>query len=242
MYVRPFALGAVLFTAAAVLSMVVSLGWPPPAAADDREANQPAIVRREPGAGELKALVGHLPEAFRGGLSDTDLVKELEAVVFAFDYRGGPIRLWVEVEEVGQKTMPKQFPKEAEGWQFAASEGQVCFALLRGVSERIGRLAARAGKKHSTEAVEDFLIYQAKDRTFKNPKDNSHTSSTGHLNPLWYGWKKAKVEAEVLDAKPKPGEAVALFVVKAAEAIDGGKEPRKAKLTLKAVLGSGTKD
>jgi hypothetical protein len=239
---RPLAIGSVLFAGAAALSVVAGPGWLPPAGADDKKPDSPAVTRREPSAAELGLLVSHLPEAFRQGLSDADLVKELEAVVFAFDYRGGPIRLWVEVEEVGQKTIPGRFPKEVDDWQFAAREGHVCFALRRGVSERVGRLASAAGKKSSTEAVEDFLIYRAKDRTFKDPKDNSHTSSTGRLNPLWYGWKKAKVEPQVLDAKPKPGEAVALFAVKAEETTAGVKEPRKAKLTLKAVLGSGTKD
>ncbi|MBO0700442.1 MAG: hypothetical protein J2P46_18740 [Zavarzinella sp.] len=242
MRVSPFAIGSVLSAGAAALSVVAGLGWLPRAGADDKEADQPAVTRREPSEGEFRALVSHVPEPFRGGLSDADLLKELEGVVFAFDYRGGPIRLWAEVEEVGQETMPKRFPKEADGWQFVAPEGHVCFALRRGVSERISRLATRAGKKNSTESVEDFLIYRAKDRTFKDPKDNSHTSSTGHVSPLWYGWKKAKIEPEVLHAKPKPGEAVALFVVTAAETTDGVKEPRKAKLTLKAVFGAGKKD
>ncbi|HEY1381900.1 MAG TPA: hypothetical protein VGF55_34185, partial [Gemmataceae bacterium] len=174
--------------------------------------------------------------------SDADLVQELEGVVFAFDYRGGPIRLWAEVEEVGQETMPRRFPKAADGWQFAAPEGHVCFAVRRGVSERISRLATRAGKKSSTTSVEDFLIYRAKDRTFPDPKDNSHVSSTGHVNPLWYGWKTARVESEAPGATPKPGEPVALLVVKAEETTAGVKQPRKAKLTLKAVFGADKKN
>ncbi|HEY1375225.1 MAG TPA: hypothetical protein VGF55_00435, partial [Gemmataceae bacterium] len=70
---RPFITGGVVCGAAVGWSLLADLGWPPPAAADDKGADRPAVTRREPSAGELRALVSHVPEAFRGGRSDADL-------------------------------------------------------------------------------------------------------------------------------------------------------------------------
>jgi hypothetical protein len=210
------------------------------AAADEKPLGPGGIERKELNKGELGRLVEHIPEQFRKGLSDAELAKELETTAFAFDYKGGPIRLWVEIEETGQETMEKRFPDSktsSENWRFAGDEGHICFALRRGLSERVSKLATAAGVKNSTEAVGIFLIYEAKKPGFKG-KDNAYSGSTGRDNPLWYGWKKYKLDPQYPDVKPKKGEEATLFIVTAEETTEGAKEPRKVKLTLKAIFGA----
>jgi hypothetical protein len=210
------------------------------ATADEKPLGSWGIERKELSKDEIHQLVKHMPKPFREGLSDAELAKELETTAFAFDYKGGPIRLWLEIEETGQETMPKRFPAEIDQWQFAPDpdEGHVCFAIRRGCSERAGKLARQAGVKHSTEDVGIYLIYESKRPGQKEAKDNSYHDATGRTNPLWYGWKKYKLDPQYPEVKPKKGEEVSLFVVKAEETTEGVKEPRKVKLTLKAIFGA----
>jgi hypothetical protein len=210
---------------------------PPTAAGDD----VPAVTRREPNAGELTALVEHIRKELRGDQSDADLLKDLDPVVFAFDYKGGPARFWLEVEETGQKTLARRLPEKADDWRFAAKAGHVCFAVRRNVSERVAKTAAAAGKKVGVDSAAVQLIFEAAERASDDPKGSAnHVSS--HIRPVWYAWQNAKVKPEVLDGKPKPGEATGLYAVNAGESTEGVKEPRKVKLTLKAVFGDEKKD
>jgi hypothetical protein len=222
-----------------LVGAVLAANFPSPSPADEPKPAGPGITKKNLSKNEMKQLVEHIPEPFRKGISDENLVKELETVAFAFDFRGGPIDLWLEIEESGQKTMEKVFADGPVrgGWRFAAEEGHVCFAMRRGVSERVSKLATAANIKHSTKPIGIYLMYNATKTNSDKAKDNSYNSGTAREEPLWFGWKQHKTKTQQPDVKIKPGEEVTLFVVEAEETTEGVKEPRKAKVTLKAVFG-----
>jgi hypothetical protein len=220
---------------------IMTSGRRPNSQDDENALGFGEIRRKELSKDEIHRLVEHMPQPFREGLSDAELAKELETIAFAFDYKGGPFRLWVEIEETGQETMPKRLPHpQIDDWQFAPDpdEGHVCFALRRGVSGRASKLATQAGVKHSTQDVGIYLMYESKKAGQKNAKDNGYNFATGKTNPLWYGWKKYKLDPQYPEVKAKKGEDVTLFVVTAEETTEGVKEPRKVKMTLKAIFGA----
>lgn len=221
-------------TSQAILGWVlVLLGLSGVAAAAPAPSVTPTKLHKR----EINHLVSHIPMPFRRGVPDEGLVKELETVAFAFDFKGGPIKLWLEVEETGQKTMEKVFTDGSgrDGWRFNAEEGHVCFAIRRGVSQRISKLATAAKVKHSTQSAGIFLMYKATRTKSDKPKDNGYTGMTSRVEPLWYGWKEARLTTRTPAPKLESGKEAALFVV---EAVEGGvKAPRKVKLVLKAVLG-----
>lgn len=202
-------------------------------AAGDKGVPAPTITRKDLTKDELQYVTRHVPEPFRRGLSDEQLAKELAMVACAFDYAGGGIRFWLEVDEKGQETMSKRLPAgKDEVWEVKSPEGHVYVALRRGVSERIALLAAQVGKKADFASVGIF-VYRDRKGVVGPP-----AVSIGHDNALWYGWKKSKVSVEQPDVRPKLGEETTVCVIRAEETTEGVKEPRTVKLTVKAVIGN----
>src|SRR5262245_9487671 len=107
-----------LFVIAVAAAIVRFPGLLSTAAADEKPST-PTMTRKDLSESEMKRLVSHMPEQFRKGVSDAELVKELETISFAFDFKGGPIDLWLEIEEHGQKTMAKVYTHTGArgGWK-----------------------------------------------------------------------------------------------------------------------------
>jgi hypothetical protein len=190
----------------------------------------PGVARKDFSKAELDRIVNHVPKQFRQDISDLDLAKELEMTGIAFDFTGGPIQFWLEIEETGQETiLPRKYPSRA-GWNLAGPEGHVFLGLRRSLSERIGKLATAAKLPHSTEVGALIMVG---DSTAPG-KSLGHTTA----NVLWYAWKKHKLDTQYPNVVPREGEEQTLFILTAEETTEGVQVPRKVKLTLKAPIPS----
>jgi len=178
--------------------------------------------------GELASLVSYLPEPI-GKLygSDAACFTDLDGKAFAWEYAGGPIRLWLEFEEKGQSTVPERFPLKADDWLAKGETGHVVFWVRRGVSDKINAALKRAGKPEgATEAVGLGVTVSS--------SAGGMNGSIAYDNPLWFGWvghafdDRPWAEVALPDYVPTP-----VLVLEARERKGGNREPRNAKLTLK---------
>src|SRR5262245_49801459 len=93
---------------------------------------------------EQAQLLSYLPEPVRKLYgSDADCLKDLDGKVFAWEYTGGPLRLWLEFGEKGQSTVPERFPLMADDWLAKGEAGRVVFWVRRGVSEKMNAALKR---------------------------------------------------------------------------------------------------
>ena len=142
---------------------------------------------------------------------------------------GGPIQFWLEIEEIGQEPiLPKKYPSK-DGWTLTGPEGHVFLGFRRSIPERVSKLAAAAGIKHSTEVGAGIMLGDS------TAPGNSlrHTVAAA----LWYAWKKHKLDAQYPEFARKLWEEQTLFVLTSEETSEGVKTPRKVTVTLKAVFG-----
>ena len=189
-----------------------------------------ASIKWVPGTNEEQAaFISHIPEPIRKLYGTAfQCFTDLEGKAVAWEYSGGPVRLWMEFEEQGQSTVPKRYP-EREDWLVKGQTGRVIFWIRRGVSEKINTVLKRAGKPEGdTSAVGLGVIITS--------SAGGRNDSVGYTNPLWYGWggysfSREQPTDEVLlrGYEPTP-----FYVLEAAESKAAGvEEARRAKLTLK---------
>jgi hypothetical protein len=183
------------------------------------------------------ALPRDYPEFLRAGMTDERLAQDLELQAWAFDYSGGPLRCWLEVAEVGQKTMSIRHPTEGYGdWVCPAEAGHLVFSVGRGASERMKVLMQKQGK----DAFPESMTFNLKLRSNPVGKSGSFGTSTGD-SPLWYRWpgadKKLTVKADEIEAY-KLEEAFTIISIECTEQEPAKKgSPRKATLALKGSFG-----
>ncbi len=190
------------------------------------------VIAWVPGTKQEQAeLVSHIPDAIRklfGEDADYKCFQSLEGHAIAWEYTGGPVRMWLEFEEKGQSTVPKRYPAQ-EDWLLKGETGRVIFWIRRGVSDKINTVLKRAGKPEGdTSAVELGVMISS--------PAGGLSDSVGHKNPLWYGWTGYKFDKE-LPQKEVPlttDGPTAFYSLEATEVnVPEGKEPRRAKVTLK---------
>jgi hypothetical protein len=184
------------------------------------------------------ALAREYPAVLREGMSDEQLAKDLERQAWAFEFTGGPLRCWVEVEEAGQETMPPRQPSQGE-WECDAREGRCVFSVGREASERMKRIMQKLGKDAHSESV-------TVDLRFRSPADGrSGSFGASHGGPpLWYGWPGEKSFAVRADPVGAATEEVFTIVrLECAEPAPAKKDaPRKVVLVLKGVFGKSKKE
>ncbi len=176
---------------------------------------------------DLSEFVSHLPEPVRKLYgSDADCFTDLGGKAFAWEYAGGPLRLWLEFEEKGQSTVPARHP-ENEGWLARGETGRVVFWARRGVSDKMNAALKRAGKPEGdTRAVELGVTVAS--------SAGGTGGAVGYVNPLWFGWAghafddRPWAEVALPDFVPTP-----VLLLEAREKKAGNREPRNARLTLK---------
>jgi len=206
--------------------MVVESGMP---VAPMPRPKVPAVVRWVPGTKEEQAaFIAHIPEPIRKLYgSDFQCFTDLEGKAFAWEYAGGPVRLWLEFEEKGQSTVPRRYP-EREDWVIKGDTGRVIFWVRRGVSDKINSVLKRAGKPEGDTSAVGLGV------TITSPAGGQN-NSVGYKNPLWYGWDGYSFASErpVEELRLPPDEPAAILVLDATETKADGKGPRRAKLVLK---------
>lgn len=177
---------------------------------------------------EQARFVSHIPEPIRKLYgSDFTLFKDLGGVAYAWEFGGGPFRLWVEFEEDGQSTVPKRYPPQDDDWLVKAETGRVIFWARRGVSDKVNSVLERANKPTGDTSAVGLGVVVSGDAWLE--------ATVGYKNPLWYGWKPAGVNDRPSEVVPMPDfEPFAVQAVSATEDVEGGAKPRRAKLTLYA--------
>ena len=147
-------------------------------------------------------------------LDAATLARILDVHIWEFKFSGGPVRCWVEIEEVGQETMPRRFPED-EGIRSSDNEGEILFAWRRTPS-RGGALILECGGHHRMSGLDS--------------------------NAFLFGWKGMQSSGDfpvgrAWSVNPKAREEVVLMRYNARELRFGDAEPREVTLTLKAILG-----
>jgi hypothetical protein len=190
----------------------------------------PPVIKRVPGTKDEQAqFIAHIPEPIRKlyGPDPFHCFQDLEGKAFAWEYTGGPIRLWLEFEERGQSTVPKRYP-EREDWIIKGETGRIIFWVRRGVSDKINMALKRAGKPEGdTSAVGLGVMITS---------SSGINGAVGYRNPLWYGWGGAaftgdrpKDDVRIPDHEPTTFHVLGATESNPAE----GKEPRSAKVVFK---------
>jgi hypothetical protein len=219
-------------------NVVIAPGDPPPKnlppepeVAPMPRLRVPAAIKWVPGTKEEQAaLITHIPEPIRKlyGPDPFTCFNDLGGKAFAWEYTGGPVRLWLEFEEKGQSTVPARYP-EREDWLIPGETGRIIFWARRGVSDKINSVLKRAGKPEGdTSAVELGVTITS--------SAGGISAAVGYTNPLWYGWRGAIFDRDrPVQEVPLPGyEPTEVFSLTAEEANPAeGKNPRRAKLVLK---------
>ena len=152
------------------------------------------------------------PAIRNGELTAEELADFLGVGAWVFEYEGGRPRCWLEVEEVGQKTVskPKVLEVAEPNERPEAHRGKVLFFLRRGdIQLRIHSGASRGGSGIALPP-----------------------------EALWWGWPAFSGSTTRLErpAAPKPGDEVVLLRYESEEAVQGVEKPRKVVLTLKLAL------
>ncbi len=138
--------------------------------------------------------------------------------VWSFRFSGGPVRCWLEVEEVGQDTMPKRMP---EGGEFVTSNndnGEIRF-VWQGSRSTGGSLDLNCnpGGGYGFALHNKAFVFDWKTR-------RSHgLTPTGQIRSI----------------EASEGEELVLMTYKASEITSANDttEPREVTLTLKAIIG-----
>jgi hypothetical protein len=185
---------------------------------------------------EEAALVSHLPEQIRKLFgNDFNCFSDLEGKAWAFEYTGGPVRCWLEIEETGQSTAPKRYPPPAPDgpgeWEGKGAKGRIVLWMRRDGSERVNQVLRRAGRDPLDTSTVSIGC------TITSDKGGSNSAASLE-NPLWYGWKEhtfvpppgpLQLPSEVPLPDDKPG---VVLEGKATEAVEEGR-PRQVKLAFK---------
>jgi hypothetical protein len=139
---------------------------------------------------DLRDALPSVPAPMRQGLSDEQLGRDLDLDVWAFEYTGGPVRVWLEYEEANQKTVPPRDPAAGE-WACDAPSGRVVLSVGRGVSARMKKIFERLGRDAPADGAVAKLLYrgEGKSGTFGG---ESHPGA-----PLWFGWSDGYGSATV---------------------------------------------
>ena len=185
-------------------------------------------VRWVPGTKEEQAaFVAHIPEPIRKLYAgDAQCFADLEGKAFAWEYTGGPVRLWLEFEEKGQSSVPKRYPPE--DWVAKGETGRVVFWIRRGVSDKINFALKRAGKPQGDTSAVGLGVTITSSAGGQN-------NATALDNPLWYAWGGYSFASErpPEEVRLPAGAPATVLVLDARETTAVAKEPRRAKLVLK---------
>jgi hypothetical protein len=188
------------------------------------------------------ALPRDYPDRLRQGMSDEQLARDLDLQAWAFDFAGGPLRCWLELEEAGQATVPPRQPAQGYGeWECDADAGRLVFSVGRGASERMKKIMQKAGK----DAFPESAAFTLRFRSTPPGKSGSFGMSHGS-SPLWFGWpaeaRKFDVQTPAAEGAHE-GEPFTLLRVECVEQAPAPKDkPRKAMLLLKGAFGKAKKE
>jgi hypothetical protein len=190
----------------------------------------PPTVKSVPGTKEEQAaFISHIPEPIRKlyGSDPFQCFKDLDGKAFAWEYTGGPVRLWLEFEEEGQSTVPKRYP-EREDWIIKGETGRVVFWIRRGVSDKINLALKRAGKPEGDTSAVGLGVRITS-------SGGGINDAAGFDNPLWYGWNECTFAERAPNELYLPANApVTVLTLDAREkVVNALKETRRAKILLK---------
>jgi hypothetical protein len=179
---------------------------------------------------EQAALVSHLPEPIRKLYGDDAVCfSDLEGKAWAFEYSGGPVRCWLEIEETGQSTMPKLYPpKPPDGvgeWVCNGEKGRIILWMRRVASDKVNLVLKRAGR----DPVDTSPVAIGCTIKSDGGGDNFFDSLK---NPLWYGWKGHEFTRKLPDEVPLPDDRPAV-ILEATATESQADQPRQVKLIFK---------
>jgi hypothetical protein len=155
-------------------------------------------------------------------LTGNQLAEMLGIPVWAFSFSGGPVECWVEISEVGQKTMPTRLPEKGtlgQGLGAKESEGTIVIWWTKNPADNSGVLHYKAPGMQLEQAIDPGAF------TF------------GWTSVASSGTPSGKAKAE----QGKPGDEIILLDYQAKEVVGSARSkaaPRSVNLRLKARFGA----
>jgi hypothetical protein len=181
---------------------------------------------------EEAEFVAHLPEPIRKlyGSDPFDCFDDLGGKAWAFEYAGGPVRCWLEIEEQGQSTLPERYPPHQpdgiDQWEGKGEKGRIILWMRRNVSEKVNQVLKRVGREPEDTGV---VVIGCKITSL----EGGSGGAASFKNPLWYGWQKSTESRKLPEVTPLPDESPASVLELIAKEVITEGQPRQVKLIFK---------